>query len=86
MWTSLKISDSFTGMKERIHKKICESKDTLKDWYSSQTSGVYLPFYSSYDIRDAGFKIGVVDGNIYPAGFNNICPVSYTHLTLPTKA
>ena len=33
-----------------------------------------LPIYSSVDIRDAGFKAAVVDTNIFPAGFNNLCP------------
>ncbi len=33
----------------------------------------YTPIYSSVDIRDAGFKIAVVDTNIFPAGFNNLC-------------
>jgi glutamate--cysteine ligase len=28
----------------------------------------------SVDVRDSGFKIVSVDANIYPAGFNNICP------------
>ncbi len=33
----------------------------------------YTPIYSSVDIRDAGFKIAVVDTNLFPAGFNNLC-------------
>ncbi len=35
-----------------------------------------LPFYASVDIRYAGFKIAVVDHNLFPAGFNNL---SHTH-------
>ena len=31
------------------------------------------PLYSSVDIRDAGFKMAVVDTNLFPAGFNNLC-------------
>ncbi len=31
------------------------------------------PIYTSVDIRDAGFKIAVVDTNLFPAGFNNLC-------------
>jgi glutamate--cysteine ligase len=34
---------------------------------------LYTPFYTSVDIRDAGFKIAVVDTNLFPAGFNNLC-------------
>lgn len=33
----------------------------------------FTPIYSSVDIRDAGFKIAVVDTNLFPAGFNNLC-------------
>jgi glutamate--cysteine ligase len=32
------------------------------------------PFYSSVDLRDSGDKVVPVDSNLYPAGFNNICP------------
>lgn len=32
-----------------------------------------VPFYSSIDIRDAGFKLAPIDANLFPAGFNNIC-------------
>jgi len=60
-------------MKNRIHEKICARFDTLVDWYASHTGSTYVPIYSSYDIRDGGFKLGNVDGNIFPAGFNNIC-------------
>lgn len=32
------------------------------------------PIYASVDIRNAGFKLAPVDTNIFPAGFNNLCP------------
>jgi len=60
-------------MKQRIHSKILDRCEDLAAWYKGQLSGGYVPFYASFDIRDAGFKIGNVDGNIFPAGFNNIC-------------
>ncbi len=33
----------------------------------------FTPLYTSVDVRDAGFKIAVVDTNLFPAGFNNLC-------------
>ncbi len=39
-----------------------------------KTEKLSYPIYSSYDIRDSGYKISNVDANIFPAGFNNICP------------
>jgi len=40
----------------------------------AQQESASAPFYSSVDLRDAGFKVAPVDSNLYPAGFNNICP------------
>ena len=34
-----------------------------------------LPLFTSVDIRDAGFKMAVVDTNLFPAGFNNLCAI-----------
>ncbi len=31
-----------------------------------------FPLYTSIDVRDAGWKLGVVDVNIFPAGWNNL--------------
>ena len=60
-------------MKERVHEKILTHCDALVHWYENRLRDAYIPFYSSYDVRDASFKISNVDGNIFPAGFNNIC-------------
>lgn len=59
---------------KHLHAKICENLDKLTEWYCRKTTPLAFPIYSSYDIRDAGYKITNVDANIYPAGFNNICP------------
>lgn len=32
------------------------------------------PVYCSVDVRNSGYKIAPVDTNIFPAGFNNLCP------------
>lgn len=57
-----------------LHESFCGKHDKLADWFCQKTKNLSYPIYSSYDIRDAGFKISNVDANIYPAGFNNICP------------
>lgn len=57
-----------------IHEHVCLHSEKLSSWYESKTSQLAYPIYSSYDVRDSGYKIGIVDANIYPAGFNNICP------------
>lgn len=46
----------------------------LEQWLKDHAPSQFEPFYSSFDIRDAGYKLAPVDANLYPAGFNNICP------------
>ena len=58
-----------------LHKNYCDKSSKISDWYCSRLKEYAFPIYSSYDIRDAGFKVTNVDANIYPAGFNNICPI-----------
>lgn len=60
---------------QELHRKIVENCEAVEAWFREKSHGLGLPFYSSFDLRDAGFKIGPVDANIFPAGFNNICAV-----------
>ena len=47
-------------------------QENVHQWLLSREK-IYTPIYTSVDIRDAGFKIAVVDTNLFPAGFNNLC-------------
>ncbi|MBC7741634.1 MAG: glutamate--cysteine ligase [Bdellovibrionaceae bacterium] len=60
--------------REYIHQQICMNYIELQTWFQQLTKKLAYPIYSSYDIRDSGYKVTNVDANIYPAGFNNICP------------
>ncbi|MBX2995436.1 MAG: glutamate--cysteine ligase [Bdellovibrionaceae bacterium] len=62
-------------IKDSLHQNYCQKEKDLQSWYCAKTKELSYPIYSSYDIRDSGFKVSNVDANIYPAGFNNICPV-----------
>lgn len=57
-----------------IHQQIVANQEAVCKWFAEKSNGLPHPIYSSYDIRDAGYKITNVDANIFPAGFNNICP------------
>ena len=57
-----------------LHEKFLQNNDKICEWFQKQTAQAKYPIYSSYDIRDAGYKMTNVDANIFPAGFNNICP------------
>ncbi len=54
-------------------ERIKSRQDEIHRWLISKECCNELPLYSSVDIRDAGFKIAVVDTNLFPAGFNNLC-------------
>lgn len=43
-------------------------------WEAAHLEKVFVPFYSSADIRVSSRKAAVVDTNIFPAGFNNLSP------------
>ncbi|MEW6055628.1 MAG: glutamate--cysteine ligase [Bdellovibrionota bacterium] len=62
-------------------KSYLATKDQLLHWLGERAPSRFEPFYSSIDIRDAGFKLAPVDANLYPAGFNNICSEDLEHST-----
>jgi glutamate--cysteine ligase len=66
-------SDKIAVVNPNIFQKVCGKQDAIHAWLNSLEGSNELPLYSSVDIRDAGFKIAVVDTNIFPAGFNNLC-------------
>lgn len=56
-----------------IIEKIKTKKHQIENWLLSLEDDKELPLYTSVDIRDSGFKMAVVDTNLFPAGFNNLC-------------
>ncbi len=54
-----------------ILKHFQQSQEAISEWLL-QYESIYSPIYSSLDIRDTGFKMAVVDTNLFPAGFNNL--------------
>ncbi len=53
--------------------KVNQKQEAVYSWLDQQEKTIELPLYSSVDIRDAGFKAAVVDTNLFPGGFNNLC-------------
>lgn len=52
---------------------IQSKQEQINRWLENYEKGFNIPIYSSVDIRDGGFKIAVIDTNLFPAGFNNLC-------------
>jgi glutamate--cysteine ligase len=61
-------------IKQLLAERIVRNQAALQDWQASKETEACSPFYSSIDLRDSGSKIVPVDSNLFPAGFNNICP------------
>jgi glutamate--cysteine ligase len=62
-----------------IEALIIERRTKIDEWLYARSSGLKLPFYASTDLRNAGFKISVVDTNLFPAGFNLLCKLFFDH-------
>ena len=67
---TLSVDNSFSG--SLCIKCLQAKQETIHQWLIKEEAN-NTPFYTSVDIRDAGFKIAVVDTNLFPAGFNNVC-------------
>lgn len=67
-------------IQESLHRLTIKNSEQLCDWFNQQMSKNAFPIYSSYDIRDSGYKVTNVDANIFPAGFNNICPADLENI------
>ncbi|OFZ19630.1 MAG: glutamate--cysteine ligase [Bdellovibrionales bacterium GWB1_55_8] len=63
-----------TSLKEELAREIGSKNRELRDWLQTQLAAAPPPFYCSVDLRDSGHKVVPVDCNLYPAGFNNLCP------------
>ena len=58
-----------------------DKREEIVAWMVQKRSEIDVPIYGSVDIRDAGWKIAVVDANQFPAGFNNTSESDLPHLT-----
>ena len=55
-----------------LNKQLEAHRAELTAWMAEKRRDVSIPIYGSVDVRDAGWKVGVVDANHFPAGFNNV--------------
>jgi glutamate--cysteine ligase len=63
-----------------LTQKLEDNRELISEWMAKKRSEVPIPIYGSVDIRDAGWKVAVVDANHFPAGFNNTSPEDEPHL------
>ncbi|ABM93135.1 glutamate--cysteine ligase [Methylibium sp. Pch-M] len=65
---------ALNGPINELEQRILESMPAIERWFRLEWMEHTPPFYSSVDVRNAGFKLAPVDTNLYPGGFNNLTP------------
>jgi glutamate--cysteine ligase len=65
-----------------LKNRLLEKRELSHEWLENRfrkSPADKIPFYASFDLRDADYKVAPVDANLFPAGFNNICADDLAH-------
>ncbi len=65
---------ALTGPINELEQRVLESMPAIERWFRLEWMEHTPPFYTSVDVRNAGFKLAPVDTNLFPGGFNNLTP------------
>lgn len=68
------LTTSLTGPLVKLEQDLLGQQIEIETWLRQQWRLTPPPFYSSVDLRNAGYKLAPVDTNLFPAGFNNLNP------------
>jgi glutamate--cysteine ligase len=68
------LTTALTGPLLQIEEHLLARQPEIEHWFRAQWLETAPPFYTSVDLRNAGFKLAPVDTNLFPAGFNNLNP------------
>ena len=63
---------ALTGPINELDQRILDSMPAIERWFRLEWMEHTPPFYTSVDIRNAGFKLAPVDTNLFPGGWNNL--------------
>jgi glutamate--cysteine ligase len=55
-----------------LEQRVLDSQPAIERWFRLEWMEHTPPFYSSVDLRNAGFKLAPVDTNLFPGGWNNL--------------
>ena len=65
---------ALTGPINELEQRVLESMPAIERWFRLEWMEHTPPFYSSVDLRNAGFKLAPVDTDLFPEGFNHLTP------------
>ncbi len=65
---------ALTGPINELEQRVLDSMPAIERWFRLEWMEHTPPFYSSVDVRNAGFKLAPVNTNLFPGGWNNLTP------------
>ena len=65
---------ALNGPINELEQRILDSMPAIERWFRLEWMEHTPPFYTSVDVRNAGFKLAPVDTNLFPGGWNNLTP------------
>jgi len=68
------LTTALSGPLLELERQVIDAQGDIEHWLRRQWLAHPAPFYSSVDLRNAGFKLAPVDTNLFPGGFNNLNP------------
>ena len=68
------LTTSLAGPLQELERVVLDRRPEIERWFRTQWLEHQVPFYSSVDLRNSGFKLAPVDTNLFPGGFNNLNP------------
>src|SRR6478609_1903928 len=63
---------ALTGPINELEQRVLDSMPAIERWFRLEWMEHTPPFYTSVDVRNAGFKLAPVDTNLFPRGWNNL--------------
>ncbi|MDE2416832.1 MAG: glutamate--cysteine ligase [Burkholderiales bacterium] len=65
---------ALTGPISELEQRVLDSMPAIERWFRLEWMEHTPPFYSSVDVRNAGFKLAPVDTDLFPASWHNLTP------------
>jgi len=66
------LTTALNGPINELEARILESMPAIERWFRLEWMEHTPPFYTSVDMRNAGFKLAPVDTHLFPGGWNNL--------------
>ena len=68
------LTTALTGPINELEQRILESMPAIERWFRLEWMEHTPPFYTSVDLRNAGFKLAPVSTDLFPESFNHLTP------------